>query len=36
MANEKIYNMSFGKIYPLLINIDELAKVKSMDKILRC
>ena len=46
MSNEKVYNMSFAKVYPLLIakvekkgrtkaEVDELAKGKPMEKILR-
>ena len=46
MGNEKIYQMDFSKVYPLLVNkaekkgrtkeeVDELAKGKAMGKILR-
>ena len=46
MSNEKVYNMGFAKVYPLLIakaekkgrakaEVDELAKGKPMEKILR-
>ena len=37
MKNEKVYAMSFAKVYPLLVNklVDELAKGKSLEKILR-
>ena len=45
MDNEKVYAMSFAKIYPLLVLmqeiryldklVDELAKGKQIEKILR-
>ena len=46
MKNEKIYQMDFSKVYHLLVNkaerrgrtrqeVDELARGKAMDKILR-
>ena len=46
MENEKVFAMSVAKVYPLLVakaerkyrtrdEVDELAKGKSMDKILR-
>lgn len=46
MDNEKVYRMKFSSVYPLLVSkavrkgrtqeeVDELAKGKAMDKILR-
>ena len=39
MKNEKVYSMSFAKVYPLLVRkdrtTDEVAKGKSLEKILR-
>ncbi len=46
MGSEKIYEMDFSKVYHLLVNkaerkgrtrqeVDELARGKAMDKILR-
>ena len=41
MTNEKVYGVSFSKVYPLLVAkavdklVDELAKGKPMEKILR-